>query len=129
MSTTSKAAAGRPSRARYITIGCLAGIANGRFGAGGGMVVVPLLTRWTGMESRKAFATSLAVILPLSVVSLITYALRGGVDFAAAWPYGIGGAVGGLLGGLLLRKISMPWLRRMFGLLILYGGVRAVLCL
>ena len=53
MSTTSKAAAGRPSRARYITIGCLAGIANGLFGAGGGMVVVPLLTRWTGMESRR----------------------------------------------------------------------------
>lgn len=112
---------------QYMVIGCLAGIANGLFGAGGGMVVVPLLTRWAGMEERKAFATSLAVILPLSVVSLAVYILRGGVDFSAAWPYVVGGIVGGVIGGCLLRRVSVDWLRRAFGVLILYGGVKAVL--
>jgi len=45
--------------------GGLAGIANGFFGGGGGMVLVPLLTARCGLDQRRAFATSVAVILPL----------------------------------------------------------------
>ena len=78
---------------------------------------------------RFAFATSVAVILPLSLVSAAVYWLKGGVDLAAAWPYLLGGAVGGLLSGKLFQKVPLAWLRRAFGALILYGGVRAVLAL
>ena len=70
-----------------------------------------------------------AVILPLSLVSAAVYWLKGGVDLAAAWPYLLGGAVGGLLSGRLFQKVPLAWLRRAFGALILYGGVRAVLAL
>ena len=35
--------------------------------------------------------------------------------------------VGGLVGGKVFKKLSMVWLRRVFALLILYGGVRALL--
>ena len=45
--------------------GALAGLANGFFGGGGGMILVPLLTRRCGLDQRRAFATSVAVILPL----------------------------------------------------------------
>ena len=62
---------------KYAMCGALAGIANGFFGAGGGMVLVPLFTRWIKMEDKTAFATSLAVILPLSVVSVIIYLIKG----------------------------------------------------
>jgi len=41
----------------------------------------------------------------------------------------LGGAVGGLLSGKLFQKVPLAWLRRAFGALILYGGVRAVLAL
>ena len=37
------------------------------------------------------------------------------------------GLVGGLLGGKLFKGLSMTWLRRGFALLILYGGVKALL--
>ena len=50
---------------RYWLCGALAGAANGFFGGGGGMVLVPLLTRLCGLEQRRAFATSVAIILPL----------------------------------------------------------------
>ncbi len=112
---------------KYAVTGALAGAANGFFGAGGGMFLVPLLVKWTGMENRKAFATSVAVILPLSLASLVIYGFRGGLDLMAAWPYLLGGAVGGVIAGRIFRKIDMLWLRRSFGLLIIYGGVRAVL--
>ena len=49
----------------YWLCGALAGAANGFFGGGGGSVLVPLLTGRCGMDQRRAFATSVAVILPL----------------------------------------------------------------
>lgn len=115
--------------AKYAVIGALAGAANGFFGAGGGLFLVPLLAAWTGLEQRRAFATSVAVILPLSIVSAVIYWMRGGIDFSIAWPYLIGGAIGGLIAGRIFKRIDMTWLRRIFGALILYGGVRAVLLL
>lgn len=114
---------------KYAVTGALAGMANGFFGAGGGLFLVPLLTAWCGLEQRNAFATSVAVILPLSVVSAIIYWMKGGIDLSLAWPYLLGGAVGGAIAGRIFQKVSMVWLRRAFGLLILYGGVRAVLLL
>lgn len=115
--------------AKFAVTGALAGAANGFFGAGGGLFLVPLLAAWTKVSEREAFATSVAVILPLSAVSAVIYWLRGGLDFLTAWPYLIGGAVGGVIAGRVFQKIDMLWLRRAFGLLILYGGVRAVLLL
>ena len=116
-------------RTKFALTGALAGAANGFFGAGGGLFLVPLLVSWCGMEQRKAFATSVAVILPLCAVSAAVYWMKGGLDIGAAWPYLLGGAAGGVIAGRIFQKVSMVWLRRAFGLLILYGGVRAVLLL
>ena len=56
-------------KVKYALTGALAGAANGFFGAGGGLFLVPLLTRWCGMEEKRAFATSVAVIFPLCALS------------------------------------------------------------
>ena len=49
---------------KYAASAVLAGAANGCFGGGGGMVLLPLLTRWCRVEEKTAFATCVAVILP-----------------------------------------------------------------
>lgn len=116
-------------RWKYAVTGALAGIANGLFGSGGGLFLVPLFTKWTGMEQKKAFATSVAVIFPLSAASLVIFAMKGGVDLAAAWPYVLGGAAGGLLSGVFFKKLSATWLRRLFGILLIWGGIKAVFLL
>lgn len=109
--------------------GGLAGVANGFFGGGGGMVLVPLLTGRCGLDQRRAFATSVAIILPLCVLSSVIYFFRGGLDLSAALPYLLGGLAGGWIGGRVFRRLNMDWLRRAFALLILYGGVRSLLAL
>lgn len=114
---------------QYIITGALAGLANGLFGAGGGMFLVPLFTGWIKLEQRKAFATSVAVILPLSVAALVIYLWKGQLDMVETLPYLLGGLVGGCFSGRVFQKISMVWLRRLFGVLILYGGIRAVFLL
>ncbi|MCQ2419441.1 MAG: sulfite exporter TauE/SafE family protein [Clostridia bacterium] len=107
--------------------GALAGLVNGLFGAGGGMVLVPLMERNKLLKPREIFASAIAVMLPISAVSFLIYYLRGSVDFTAALPYLLGGAAGGLLGGLLYRKIPTKLLHRALGLFILWGGIRCFL--
>ena len=114
-------------KGRYLLAGALAGLTNGFFGGGGGSVLVPLLTRYCRLDQRKAFATSVAVILPLCVLSVAIYLFRGGLDLMTALPYLLGGAVGGWAGGKWFKGMNMVWLRRAFGLLLIYGGVRCFL--
>lgn len=113
------------NKLRSAVSGGTAGLINGFFGGGGGMLLVPLLTRWLGLDDRKAFATSVAIILPLCALSAAIYLLRGGLELSDALPYLLGGAAGGVLGGKLFKNVNMLWLRRGFALLILYAGVRA----
>ncbi len=111
---------------RPALAGGAAGLVNGFFGGGGGMVLVPLLALWCGLGQRKAFATSVAIILPLCTLSAAIYLFRGGVDLAAALPYLVGGLAGGFIGGRVFKRLNMVWLRRLFALLLLYGGFRAL---
>ncbi len=115
------------TRWKYSLAGGLAGVANGFFGGGGGSVFVPLLTGCCKLDQRKAFATSVAVILPLCALSAAFYLFRGGLDLAAALPYLIGGTAGGWAGGKWFKGMKLPWLKRAFGLLLIYGGVRSLL--
>ncbi len=89
------------------------------------MLLVPLLIRWCKLDERTAFATSVAIIFPLCFMSAAVYWFRGGLDLTAALPYLIGGLLGGLIGGRIYRKMNMTLLRGCFGLLLLYGGIRA----
>lgn len=114
----------RASKWRCLLAGGLAGAANGFFGGGGGSVLVPLLTKVCGLDQRRAFATSVAVILPLCALSVILYFLRGRLDLMAALPYLLGGAAGGWIGGRWFKGIKVNWLKRAFGLLLIYGGLR-----
>ena len=112
---------------RALAAGAAAGLTNGLFGGGGGSVLVPLLTRLCGLDQRRAFATSVAVILPLCALSAALYWWKGGLDLGEALPYLLGGALGGWAGGKWFRGVKLPWLKRIFGLLLIYGGLRSLL--
>lgn len=107
--------------------GAAAGAVNGLFGGGGGIPLVLLLTRWAGVEEKTAFATCVAVIFPLCVVSAALYYFRTGLSVLPALPYLLGGLAGGLVGGKLFRRVPGIWLRRLFALFLLYGGIRYLL--
>jgi nitrate/nitrite transporter NarK len=63
--------------------GAAAGLANGCFGGGGGMVFLPILSRWGNLTQRKLYATCVAVIFPVCLISAAIYLLRGEVDASA----------------------------------------------
>lgn len=104
--------------------GCIAGSVNGLFGAGGGMVLIPLLTGLTKLEDEEVFPSSVSIILPICLVSLSYSLLHTPVNWRTALPYLIGSAVGGIAAGLWGRKIPTLWLHRILGVVILWGGIR-----
>ncbi len=107
-----------------ILAGLLAGTVNGLFGAGGGMVLVPLLTLLTDIDDRELFPASISIILPICLVSLGVTAFTSGVAWQQALPYLAGSAAGGILAGIWGRKIPVVWLHRGLGAMILWGGIR-----
>ena len=90
------------------------------------MVVVPMLGK-DGLPAERAHATSIAVILPLSIASSLLYLSLGHMELSQALPYLPLGLVGAWLGGLLLPRIKTVWLHRVFGVIILYSAVRLLL--
>ena len=103
--------------------GIFAGAANGLFGAGGGMLLVPLLTL-TDLDEREVFPASVSIILPICLVSLIITFPAEVFSWNAALPYLIASGIGGILAGIFGRKIPTLWLHRILGILIVWGGVR-----
>ncbi|MBR4289178.1 MAG: sulfite exporter TauE/SafE family protein [Oscillospiraceae bacterium] len=101
-----------------------AGIVNGLFGAGGGMVLVPLLSLLTCLEDRDIFSASIAVILPVCIVSITATAILGTIAWRESLPYLIGSAAGGFAAARWGRKIPAAWLHRGLGILIIWGGIR-----
>lgn len=107
--------------------GAAAGLANGLFGGGGGMVLLPILSRFGLLEQRRLYATCVGIIFPVCLVSAAVYVLRGGVSLVTALPYLIGGLAGGLLGGKLYGRVSTRFLQWIFAAFLFYAGVKYLL--
>ena len=107
-----------------LIAGAAAGAVNGLFGAGGGMIFVPLLTLLTEIRDEEVFPASVITILPICAVSLL---LRGeyiAKGFLAGLPYLLGSIPGGIAAAYTGRFIPVKWLHRALGVMILWGGVR-----
>ena len=107
-----------------ILAGGCAGLVAGLFGAGGGLVLVPLLTLLTDVDEEDLFSCSISIILPICLMCAAITAVSPGIDLAPALPYLLGSAIGGLAAGKWGQKIPVCWLHRGLGLLILWGGYR-----
>jgi len=111
---------------RYGLCGAAAGLINGFFGAGGGMVLVPLLIHVGKLDDKKAFSSAISIILPLCLISIAMYWFQGKLDLRASLPYLGGGLLGGLLGGLWFRNVTPKFLHKALGAVILWGGLRLI---
>ncbi|RXZ71999.1 sulfite exporter TauE/SafE family protein [Agromyces albus] len=126
----SAAAPAPPARASWLRlalIGAAGGLLSGAFGVGGGLLMVPLLIAFAAMDQRRASATSLAAIVPAAIAGSFTYFVNGEVDLLVALFVAAGGVVGSWLGALLLRRLSLGWLRWMFIALLLGVALRMLL--
>ena len=111
---------------KFAVSGFVCGILNGLFGAGGGIIIVTLFKKLK-IEPKKAHATSISVILPLSIISSIYYIYSDRVAFSDALPFIPGGILGAIAGAVLLKKVPDKILRKVFGALIIIASIRLLL--
>lgn len=117
----------KKEKMQCVLFGAVAGFVNGLFGGGGGMIVVPLLTFFLKMQSKKAHATAILIILPMSIVSGLLYASNKSLDLSLTIPTAIGVTFGGLIGALALNKLSNKWVSIIFSIVMAIAGLKMLI--
>lgn len=110
--------------------GLAAGFVNGLLGAGGGIIIVWILEKALGgmaRDGKDIFANALAVMLPVSAVSTISYALSGALPSGDITRFLIPAVLGGLLGAFLLDKFSTETTKTLFCALVILSGILMII--
>lgn len=107
-----------------LVCGTAAGVLSGLLGTGGGMALVMMLPYIPEYQGDNLFPACVCIMLPVCITGTVVFYVTGNLIYMNALPYLIGSAVGGLAAGLWGRKIPNIWLHRLFGILIIAGGIR-----
>lgn len=94
--------------------GAVSGLLSGLLGVGGGFVIVPALSRYTGLDFRSVQATSLAVIALVSISGLGAAIWQGALVWSLAGPFVAGATAALLLGRLVAARLAATLLRKAF---------------
>ncbi len=117
------------SKGRQIALvlaGLAVGVVTGLFGAGGGMLTVPALTFIAKLDEKHSHATAIAIILPLCLISSVVYAIGATFENGVVLPTVIGVTIGGVIGALLLKKMSDGAISFLFYALMLFAGLKMI---
>ena len=112
------------SKFLLVILSAVAGFVNGFLGGGGGVIVVALLLSVLKLHQKYSQATALLIILPLTVVSAVVYAINGTVDWIPTLWTTLGVVVGGVVGSLLLNKLNGNVTKIIFAVVLVAGGIK-----
>ncbi len=104
-------------------IGAATGVISG-MGIGGGTLLVLFLTAVLGTAQHTAAGINLLYFLGSAPSSLIFHARDGRIDKRTALWAALGGVVTAAVAAWLVPAEAPDWLRRVFGGLLLFIGVR-----
>ena len=102
----------------------------GLLGVGGGFLMVPLQVMLTPLTQRQANATSLAAIIPISIVGALVYyfgSRNPAIDLTMAVLLMIGSVVGAYVGARLAARIPDTALRAAVAVLLLGVGIKELI--
>jgi uncharacterized membrane protein YfcA len=105
--------------ALLILVGLFTGTLAGLLGIGGGVIMVPAMVVLFGMVPVMAKGTSVAVIVPTSIMGTFRNRKNANVDLRVASIVGGFGAVFAIFGGLIASDLSDRASNLMFALLLL----------
>lgn len=103
--------------------GIAIGLTNVLFGSGGGIIAVPILKK-SGLNQKEAQANAIAIIFPLTIITLIIYFKQGYVNLSMAKYLFPTAALGALIGTLIFKRLSNKLLTVIFSLFMIWAGVR-----
>ncbi len=129
---------GLPAAPVLSAVGGVIGLLSALVGIGGGTLTTPFLL-WCRVALRRAIATSAACGLPIALAGAVAYGVVGrgdgglpaGCSGYIYWPAVLAVVPASMaaapLGARLAHALPLPWLRRIFALLLLFIGLRLLL--
>ncbi|MBE5813420.1 MAG: sulfite exporter TauE/SafE family protein [Clostridiales bacterium] len=112
---------------KFAIVGIIAGIINGLFGSGSGMIILPVLA--SNIDEIKSRGTTLMSVLFLSIISSIFYIknLAIQIELKTIWYVVAGGIIGGALGAKIINKIPIKYLQILLAIFMIGTGIRMML--
>ncbi len=110
-----------------LALGLVTGLLVGMFGIGGGIVFVPTMVILLGADQHLAQGVSLTAVALVATAGAITHYHQGVVKLNWALWMIPSAVIFALLGGWLAGYIDQLLLGRIFGVLLLFVGMRMVL--
>lgn len=110
-----------------VLIGVATGILAGLLGVGGGVVMVPAMMMALQMPAAMAKGTSVAVIIPTSIMGTWRNRKKKNADLKAAGILGLGGILAAIAGGWISARMSDTVSNVLFASLLLIVAARLVL--
>ena len=112
---------------KLVMIGVLAGFINGFFGAGGGLLLVPMIHYFCKQDSKVAHATTLVCVMFMCVASSVLYIVKKQVDYKLFFYCAIGSVIGGLVGAKFLKKLKNKIIDLVFSIVLITAGVLMII--
>lgn len=103
-----------------IAIGIITGLMAGMLGIGGAVIMIPALVFLMGLSQQAAQGTSLAVMLPpIGIIAAYNYYKAGQVNIKFALILAIAFLIGSYFGSKIALNVPQPFLKKIFGILLL----------
>ena len=113
-----------------VLTGAGAGLINGFLGAGAGVLLMFVIAAMNPVKnegaSRDNFATVVACVLPLSIVSVIIYTVKGAASGELVGRFALPAVIGGVLGAFLTDKLKTGVLRLIFAVVVIIAGINMI---
>ncbi len=104
-------------------VGTVLGFLSG-LGTGGGSLLILWLTLVLDHSPAQARAINLMFFIPSAIIACLFRLKQGTLPFKKVLPGILGACVAALVFSLLSESLSAKWLKKLFGLLLLYTGLR-----
>jgi uncharacterized membrane protein YfcA len=109
-------------------IGLAAGVFGGMVGLGGGVIMIPAMIYFLGMNQISAQGTSLAVMLPpVGILAVMNYYKSGQVNLKYALIIAITFTIGGYFGSKLALNIPVAMVKKIFGLALIAMALKMII--
>lgn len=105
-----------------VILGFLAGL-----GVGGGSLLVMWLTLIVGIDHPQARIINLMFFIPAAIISSLFRWKQGSLDFKKVIPAIIAGCLAAAAFSWLARYLELDILKKIFGGLLLFAGLREIL--
>lgn len=112
---------------KLVLVGVVAGLVNGFFGAGGGLLLVPMISLVANQNSKVSHATTLAAVMFMCVVSSVVYISKNEIDLKLILVCGIGSLIGSFFGTKLLKNLKNNIIDLVFSLVLILAGVGMII--